>query len=93
MLYTYTHNAKHDTDTHTKHIAQQSYIHFTQMMITTTAIHTQYTNDDYNNNHTYIVHKQWLQSKSSSEKDEFSKHFSKSIVNLYVLDQMVGHSM
>ena len=69
MLYIYTQKAKHDKDTQI-HIAQQSYIHHVQMMITTTTIHTQSTNDDYNNNHTqctnddynnnhtYIVHKQ-----------------------------------
>ena len=35
------------TNIHNKHIAQQSYIHYAQMMITTTAIHTQCTNNDY----------------------------------------------
>ena len=79
MLYTYTHKAKHDNDTQKIHC--------------TTIIHTQCTNDDYNNNHTYIVHKQWLQPKSTGEKGEFSKHFWKWTVNLCVLDQMVGHSM
>ena len=54
------------------------------MMITTTIIHTQSTNDDYNNNHAYTKYtrwlqqqsniqknKCWLQSKSAGEKDEF----------------------
>ena len=48
MLYTYTHKAKHEKDIYKKHIAQQSYIQYAQMMITTTTIHTQCANVDYN---------------------------------------------
>ena len=69
------------TKIHKRHITQQSYIHNALMMITTTTIHTQWTNNSCKNNHTYIVHKQWLQSKSVGEKDEFSKHFWKWTVN------------
>ena len=62
-------------------------------MSATITIHTQSTNDDYNNNQIYKKHKCWLQSKSDGEKDEFSKHFWKWTVSLCILDQMVVHSI
>ena len=55
-FFIYTHKAKHDKDKQ-NHIAQQSHIHYAQMTITTTTIHTQCTNDDYNNNYTYTMYK------------------------------------
>ena len=75
-------------------------------MSTTITIHTQCTNNDYNNNHTHTKHRRWLQqqsnipkhkcwlqSESDGENGEFWKHFWKWTFNLCVLDQMVSHSM
>ena len=73
------------------------------MMITTITIHTQCTNNDYNNtihtqctndecnnNNTCTMHKCWLQTKSDGEKDEFSKHCCMP-VNFLIVFVIIGH--
>ena len=61
ILHIHTH-----TDTHPRLICMTTLQRYTKTHCTTT-IHTQSTNDDYNNNHTHTKHKWWSQLSFSSK--------------------------